>query len=151
MVDLQPKGEFNGGQQGGSEMSALQMPVYWIFLEKFQFLSVPFSPFLSDATHILYLKTNKEKGQGAQGRSETSAQGTSSHFLILCKKPHQTQHKKTQTKPQTNTPPKQTIEEKPTPTYQKPTAALSPAFSGFEENNLFCSLLHLIASADLPS
>lgn len=54
-------------------MSALQMPVYWIFLETFQFLSVPLSPFSSDATHtqrcqfkrqrvifLLCVKTNKQ-------------------------------------------------------------------------------------------
>ena len=51
--------------------------------KSFNLLSVPFSPYLSDATHTLYLKTNKQKGQGAQGRSETSVQGTNIHFLIV--------------------------------------------------------------------
>lgn len=80
-------------------MSALQMPVYWIFLEKFQFLSVPFSPFLSDATHILYLKTNKEKGQGAKGGQKHQLKGQVVIFLSCAKNPTKHNTKKPKQNP----------------------------------------------------
>lgn len=119
--DLQHKGGFNGAQQGCSEMPALQMPVYWIFLETFQFLSVPFSPFLSDATHT----------QRCQFKGQIVI------FLLCVKKPT-----KQKTHTQTNNKRKKQI---------KPKIHRLPLFSGFEENTLFCNSLPLAASADFEA